>query len=327
MPYRLPRLKFDPLIALILSAVVVAIVVPARGDFAHGFSLATNIAVAFLFFLYGARLSPQEALAGLKHWKLHATILSFTYLVFPLVGLALFPLKYLIGNELYLGLLYLTLVPSTAQSSVAFTSIGRGNVPGAIVSASASNLLGIVVTPLLVMLLMGSDGVKISGNVFLDIAIQLLLPFVVGQLSRRWTATFAQNKLVKQVDRLSIAMVVYSAFSEGIVDGVWARIAWWQLLFLIVVAGIMVQGMLWLTDFVARKLGFSRADGVAIQFCGTKKSLATGLPMAAVIFGGAGVGLLILPLMLFHQVQLMMCAMRAARYARESNEPSESPAT
>ncbi|MDO4916013.1 MAG: bile acid:sodium symporter, partial [Rothia sp. (in: high G+C Gram-positive bacteria)] len=123
-------------------------------------------------------------------------------------------------------------------------------------------------------------------------------------------------------DRLSIAMVVYSAFSEGIVDGVWARIDWWQLLFLIVVAGIMVQGMLWLTGFAARKLGFSRADRVAIQFCGTKKSLATGLPMAAVIFGGAEAGLVILPLMLFHQVQLMMCALRAARYARESSESS-----
>lgn len=180
MPVHLPRPKIDPLIALILCAVIVAIVLPARGEFAEGFSVATKIAIAFLFFLYGARLSPQEALSGLKNWRLHSVVLSFTYLVFPLAGVLLFPLRHIIGNGLYLGLLYMSLVPSTVQSSVAFTSIARGNVPGAIVSASASNLLGIVVTPILVMLLMGSGGVKISGNVFLDIAIQLLLPFIVG---------------------------------------------------------------------------------------------------------------------------------------------------
>lgn len=318
MPFRLPQLKLDPLIALILTAVGIAIFFPARGDFAEGFSVATKIAIAFLFFLYGARLSPQEAVAGFKHWKLHATILSFTYLVFPLVGLALFPLKYLLGNELYLGLLYLMLVPSTVQSSVAFTSIARGNVPGAIVSASASNLLGIVITPLLVMLLMGSGGIKISGNVFLDIAIQLLLPFVLGQLTRRFTASFAKNHLVKQIDRLSIAMVVYAAFSEGMVDGIWTRVSWWQIIFLVALAVALVEAMLWFTGFAGKKLGFTREDCIAIQFCGTKKSLATGLPMAAVIFGGAGVGLLILPLMVFHQVQLMICAVRASKYARES---------
>lgn len=149
----------DPLILLILGAVVVAIFLPARGDFAQGFSLATKVAIALLFFLYGARLSPQEALAGLKNWKLHTTILSFTYLIFPLIGLALFPLQFVVGKELYLGLLYLSLVPSTVQSSVAFTSVARGNVAGAIVSASTSNLMGVVITPLLVMLLMGSSGV------------------------------------------------------------------------------------------------------------------------------------------------------------------------
>lgn len=315
MPVHLPRPKIDPLIALILCAVIVTIVLPARGEFAEGFSVATKIAIAFLFFLYGARLSPQEALSGLKNWRLHSVVLSFTYLVFPLVGVLLFPLRHIIGNGLYLGLLYMSLVPSTVQSSVAFTSIARGNVPGAIVSASASNLLGIVVTPILVMLLMGSGGVKISGNVFLDIAIQLLLPFIVGQLTRRFTRDFAKNRLTKQADRLSIAMVVYSAFSEGVMDGVWTRVSWWQLLLLLGLSVVLVEFMLWLTDRVGKRLSFNHEDRIAIQSCGTKKSLATGLPMAAVIFGGAGVGLLILPLMIFHQVQLMICAVRAARYA------------
>ncbi|WP_370592525.1 bile acid:sodium symporter family protein [Rothia sp. ZJ1223] len=311
--------KPDPLILMILAAVVLAIALPARGDFADSFSLATKAAIALLFFLYGARLSPQEALAGLKHWRLHSTILAFTYLVFPLIGLALFPLKYVIGNELYLGLLFMSLVPSTVQSSVAFTSVARGNVAGAIVAASASNLVGVVATPVLVMLLMRSDSLTISGQVFVNVALQLLAPFVLGQLLRRWVGNLAKKKITKHVDRTSIGMVVYSAFSAGMVDGVWTHVSPPQLLVLVGLSILLVLGMLALTNSVGQRLGFSRADRIAIQFCGTKKSLATGLPMAAIIFGSASLGLLILPLMIFHQVQLMICAGRAAAYAKANN--------
>lgn len=314
---RLTRPRIDPLIAMILTAVVLAVIVPARGSFAEAFGVAVKLAVALLFFLYGARLSPREALAGLKHWRLHATILAFTFLIFPAVGLALFPLKYILGEQLYLGVLYLTVVPSTVQSSIAFTSVARGNVAGAIVSASASNLLGVLATPLLTMALLRSDHLTITPSVFGDVALQLLVPFVLGQLLRRWVAEIAQKKVTKHVDRTSISMVVYSAFSAGMVEGIWTRVAWWQLLALVVLSVALVEAMLWLTSFVARRLGFSRGDRIAVQFCGTKKSLASGLPMAAVIFGGASVGTLILPLMIFHQVQLMICAARAARYGRE----------
>lgn len=310
----------DPLITLILIAVVLAILAPARGAFAEGFDIATKIGIALLFFLYGARLSPQEALQGLKNWRLHSTILGFTYLVFPLIGLALFPLKYVIGEELYLGLLFMCLVPSTVQSSVAFTSVAKGNVAGAIVSASASNIAGVFLTPLLVMLLMRSDNLVISGSVFIDISIQLLLPFVLGQLLRRWVGTIAKNKLTKHVDRISIAMVVYAAFSEGIVEGIWTRIGIWELILLTVLSIVLVEFVIWLSGFVARRMGFNYADRVAVQFCGSKKSLATGLPMAAVIFGGASVGALILPLMIFHQVQLMICAAKAATWGRQLEE-------
>lgn len=309
--------KIDPLMAMIMIAVLLALVFPAQGAFASGFSTAIKVAIFLLFFLYGARLSPQEALAGLKNWKLHSTILAFTFLIFPLVGLLLFPLKYVLGDELYLGVLYLTLVPSTVQSSVAFTSVARGNVAGAIVAASASNIVGVIATPLLVMALMSSGTLTVSGDVFIDIAVQLLLPFILGQLLRRWVGELAKKKVTKHVDRLSIAMVVYAAFSEGMVEGIWSRVAWWQLLILIVFSLVLVELMLWLTSLASKKLGFSRADSIAVQFCGTKKSLASGLPMAAVLFGGGAVGALILPLMIFHQIQLMVCASRAAKYARE----------
>lgn len=316
----LQRLKKpDPLIVLIILAVIIAIIAPARGNFADIVGQLTNVAIALLFFLYGARLSTQEALNGLKHWRLHLTILAFTFVVYPLIGIALRPLTAVISHDMYLGILFLTLVPSTVQSSVAFTSIAKGNVAGAIVSASASNLVGVIITPLLVMFLMGTGGgVHIDTPVFGEIALLLLAPFVLGQLTRRWVGKVAQSKATKVVDRGSIAMVVYSAFSKGVVDGIWSSISLWDLAFLVVFAAIFVAFMLWLTRKASQKMGFNRADTIAIEFCGSKKSLATGLPMASVIFasGGASLGLLILPLMIYHQVQLMMCSWLAARYAQ-----------
>lgn len=316
----LQRLKKpDPLIVLIILAVILAIIAPARGTFADIFGQLTNVAIALLFFLYGARLSTQEALNGLKHWRLHLTILAFTFVVYPFIGIALRPLTAVISHDMYLGILFLTLVPSTVQSSVAFTSIAKGNVAGAIISASASNLVGVIITPLLVMLLMGTGGgVHIDTSVFGEIALLLLAPFILGQLTRRWVGKVAQSKATKVVDRGSIAMVVYSAFSKGVVDGIWSSISLWDLAFLVVFAAAFVAFMLWLTRKASQKMGFNRADTIAIEFCGSKKSLATGLPMASVIFasGGASLGLLILPLMIYHQVQLMMCSWLAARYAQ-----------
>ncbi|AKE42273.1 Predicted Na+-dependent transporter [Corynebacterium kutscheri] len=316
--------KVDVLIVLIILAVIVAIIAPAQGEFAQWFSLATKVAIAVLFFLYGARLSTNEALDGLKNWKLHLTILCFTFVLFPIIGLILQPLGHVIGESMYLGILYLTLVPSTVQSSVAFTSIARGNVAGAIVSASISNLLGVVLTPLLVMALMSNVSeahINVDGKVFADIAIQLLLPFILGQLCRRWVADFAAKKGTKIVDRGSITMVVYSAFSAGIVAGIWSQINVQQIVFLTLLSIALVCLMLWLTNLISRLLRFSRADRIAIAFCGSKKSLATGLPMASVIFASTEVGLLILPLMIFHQVQLMICSWLATRYSKQ--DPTE----
>ncbi len=318
------RIKnLDPLIVLIILTVIIAIIAPVRGVFAHNFSLATNIAIGLLFFLYGARLSTHEALEGLKNWKLHLTILAFTFVAFPLIGIALKPLEMVISSALYLGILYLTLVPSTVQSSVAFTSIAGGNVAGAIVSASASNLIGVIATPVLVMLLMTDNGgIHVDTSVFLKIAIQLLFPFIAGQLCRRWIKDIAANKATKIVDRGSIAMVVYSAFSAGMVAGIWSTVSLGEIIFLVAFSIILVGFMLWFTRWSAQKLGFARGDVIAIEFCGTKKSLASGLPMAAVIFGGANLGLLILPLMIFHQVQLMMCSWLASCYAQHASKMS-----
>ncbi|MGU3291212.1 bile acid:sodium symporter family protein [Williamsia sp. M5A3_1d] len=317
----LARLHIDGFILAILAAVAIASILPAGGGFADVMSWVVVAAIALLFFLYGARMHPREALAGLTHWRLHLTILAFTFVLFPLIGLALRPVApHVLSDDLYTGVLFLCLVPSTVQSSIAFTSIARGNVAGAIVSASASNLLGVVLTPLLVVALISTTGgVSISPGSFLTIVLEILVPFIVGQLARPFIGSWltAHAKPTKLVDRGSIVLVVYVAFSEGMQQHIWSTVQWWQVLVLIGGSIALVGFLLWLTARVARLLHFDRADEIAIQFCGTKKSLATGLPMAAVLFSDSQVGLIVLPLLVFHQVQLMMCAWWAGRLARE----------
>ena len=317
MPNFLTRI--DPLVAGIIVSALIAFVLPARGAFADGFGVAVKLAIALLFFLYGARLSTREALNGLTHWRLHAAILACTFVVYPLIGILLRPLSAVVSPELYQGILFLTLVPSTVQSSVALTGIARGNVSGAVVAASLSSLVGVVATPLLAMLLMrSSGGVLIDASVFLDISIQLLLPFLLGQLAHNFlprVREIAASKATKIVDRGAIWMVVYSAFSQGVVAGVWTQLPLWQILFLIALAAALVVAMLWVTGWVPGTLGFNRADTVAIQQCGTQKSLATGLPMASVMFGGATLGTLIIPLMIYHMTQLVICSSYVSRYA------------
>ncbi|MGJ0118697.1 bile acid:sodium symporter family protein [Williamsia sp. MIQD14] len=323
----LARLHIDGFILAILAAVAIASILPAGGGFADVMSWVVVAAIALLFFLYGARMHPREALAGLTHWRLHLTILAFTFVLFPLIGLALRPVApHVLGDDLYTGVLFLCLVPSTVQSSIAFTSIARGNVAGAIVSASASNLLGVVLTPLLVVALISTTGgVSISPGSFLTIVLEILVPFIVGQLARPLIASWltAHAKPTKLVDRGSIVLVVYVAFSEGMQQHIWSTVQWWQVLVLITGSIALVGLLLWLTSRVARLLRFDRADEIAIQFCGTKKSLATGLPMAAVLFSDSQVGLIVLPLLVFHQVQLMMCAWWAGRLSREPEHEGE----
>ncbi|MGG8405933.1 bile acid:sodium symporter family protein, partial [Streptomyces sp. 12297] len=276
-------------------------------------------AVALLFFLYGARLSAREALDGLRHWRLHLTVLAATFVVFPLLGLAARGLvPHLLSPDLYSGFLFLCLVPSTVQSSIAFTSMARGNVPAAICAGSFSSLAGILLTPLLAALLLGSGAGGFSLDSLLKIVVQLLLPFLAGQLLRNRISGFLtrRKKVLGYVDRGSILLVVYTAFSAGMVAGVWHRVSAARLGSLVLVEAVLLAVMLLLTWYGAKRLGFSREDRIAIQFAGSKKSLAAGLPMASVLFG-AQASLAVLPLMLFHQMQLMACAVIARHRSRD----------
>ncbi|MFI6686755.1 bile acid:sodium symporter family protein [Streptomyces sp. NPDC050485] len=324
-------LPVDPYILALIGTVALAALLPASGPAAKVASGASTGAVALLFFLYGARLSTSEAMAGLRHWRLHVTVLACTFVAFPLLGLAakgLVPL--VLTPDLYNGLLFLCLVPSTIQSSIAFTSIARGNVPAAICAGSFSSIAGIVFTPLLAAGLLGNSGGGFSVDSLLKIVLQLLVPFLAGQFLRRWVGGFLtrNKKVLGYVDRGSILLVVYSAFSEGMVRGIWHQVSAARLGALLAVEAVLLAAMLAVTWYGAKRLGFGRGDRIAIQFAGSKKSLASGLPMASVLFG-AQASLAVLPLMLFHQMQLMVCAVIAKRRARDplpAAEPSPDPA-
>lgn len=323
----LGKVGVDPYLLAILGTVALAAVLPARGGAATGLSHVTVVAIGLLFFLYGARLSPRAAWNGVKQWRLHAVILASTFVLFPLLGLAAQAAsRPVLGPDLAKGVLFLTLLPSTVQSSIAFTSLARGNVAAAVCAASFSSLAGIVVTPVLASVVLGGV-VRVDGSAVTSLTAQLLLPFVAGQVARRWIAgwTAAHKPLLTLVDRGSILLVVYSAFSEGVVAGVWHSVSVARLGALLVCCAALLAAVLSLTAVASARLGFARPERVTLVFCGSKKSLASGLPMAAVLFGGHELSLMVLPLMLFHQIQLMVCTVLARRWGREARQSQPQP--
>jgi sodium/bile acid cotransporter 7 len=310
----------DRFTCALVTTVLLASILPCRGATASAFNVLTDAAIALLFFLHGAKLSRQAALAGLTHWKLHLTVLATTFVLFPLFGLLLRPvLMPLVTPELYVGVLFLCTLPSTVQSSIAFTSIARGNVSAAICSASASSLLGIVITPIVVGMLISTQGKSgFSAHAMGAIVTQLLLPFVAGQIAQRWIGRWvdAHRGVLGFVDQGSILLVVYSAFSAAVVQGLWKHTPLHVLGGLLVVNAVLLAVALLVTRYGARLLRFDKEDEITIVFCGSKKSLASGVPMAQVLFAGHALGAVVLPLMLFHQIQLMVCAVLARHYAQ-----------
>ncbi|MDC7685059.1 bile acid:sodium symporter [Asticcacaulis sp. BYS171W] len=311
--------RLDPFILIMLGLVALASVLPVRGTAAVVADGVTDAAIMLLFFLHGAKLSRQAIIAGLSHVRLHLTVLAVTFGLFPVIGLGVQAgLSGLMSPALLSGFLFLCLLPSTVQSSIAFTAMAKGNVAAAVCSASLSNLLGIFLTPLLVGLLMNgltghADGVSMEA--VQKIAMQLLLPFVLGHLSRPWLGGFidTHKAWIGRVDRTSILLVVYTAFSASVVEGLWSKVSWLDLAGLLAICAVVLALVMGVTWKVSTMMGFSREDRIVILFCGSKKSLASGVPMASTLFPAAVLGPVILPLMLFHQLQLIVCSILASR--------------
>jgi sodium/bile acid cotransporter 7 len=309
----------DKFTMFLVGTVILASILPAHGDFADWFDIATKIGVALLFFMHGAKLSRQAVIAGMTHWRLHLFVLATTFVLFPLLGLMIGLLvPSILTPALYAGILFICVLPSTVQSSIAFTSMAGGNVAAAVCAATMSNIVGMVLTPLLVGLMFAghsSGGFSFDGQI--SIFTQLLAPFILGQLLQPWIGGFMakRKKLLSIVDRGAILMVVYAAFSEAVIEGIWQTLSVSDFAVMIVTDMVLLAVVLALTTYGSRLLGFSREDEITIVFCGSKKSLASGLPMANVIFAGENIGSLVLPLIFFHQIQLMVCAFIARHYA------------
>jgi len=318
----------DNFTLMLVATVTVASFLPASGAAGRFFEGLTTFAIGLLFFLHGAKLSREAILGGITHWRLHLLVFAATFVMFPLLGLALKPvLSPLVTPELYTGVLFLCVLPATVQSAIAFTSMARGNIPAAVCSASASTLLGVFVTPILVNLLVTPHG---GSGASLDaigrILLQLMAPFIAGHLLRPWIGGWIKKRasVLTLVDRGSILLVVYTAFSAAVIQGLWKQVPISALAGLLVVCAVILALALCITTWGSRALGFDKADEITIVFCGSKKSLASGIPMAQVLFASHAVGAIVLPLMLFHQMQLMVCAVLAQRYARR--RPDAEPA-
>ncbi|CAK9885564.1 MAG: hypothetical protein XXXJIFNMEKO3_01970 [Candidatus Erwinia impunctatus] len=314
-------LRLDPLMIKLIITVLLASFIPARGHFVAIFEWITTAAIALLFFMHGAKLSREKIIAGGSHWRLHLWVMYSTFVLFPLVGLLFVwwhPLP--VSREIYTGFLYLCILPATVQSAIALTSLAGGNVAAAVCSASASSLLGVFISPLLVGLVMGIHSDSPGGSLAQvgQIMLQLLVPFIAGHLSRRWLAGWVEKHrgLIAKTDQASILLVIYSAFSEAVVNGIWHRVGVSTLLYIVAGSlGILIVILL-INLLAARLFRFNRADEITILFCGSKKSLANGVPMANILFSSSTVGIIVLPLMIFHQVQLMVCSFLAQRYKK-----------
>lgn len=315
------RFKIDSFLLILICVVMTASIFPCEGQAKVIFETLTTFAIGLLFFMHGAKLSFDAIVIGIKNWRLHLLIFVITFVVFPILGMMMQLLvPTFLSEDLYLGFVYLCVLPATVQSAIAFTSIAKGNVAAAICSASASTLLGVFITPVLVGLLMHTQAAA-SMNI-LDaiesIMLKLMLPFVVGHLSRRFIGKWVDKykSVISKTDRISILLVVYVAFSDAVVNGIWSKVSWLSLVEIIVYSIILLTIVLLITTYSSRLLGFSKEDEITIVFCGSKKSLASGIPMASVIFPMSITGIMILPLMIFHQVQLMICAVLASHYAK-----------
>jgi solute carrier family 10 (sodium/bile acid cotransporter), member 7 len=287
----------DVFVMALVGTVALATLLPCQGDSARFFSALGVFAIGSLFFLQGARLSRDAVVAGLTNWRLHAAIACVTFALFPLLGTLLtaaFP--HALNRTLVLGLLFLCALPSTVQSSIALTSMARGNVAGAVCAATASSLIGLLLTPLLFGFMAhmhGGGGVDLSGM---------------------WK--IFNKALLAITDRGSILIVVYTAFSAAVVHGIWHQLPPLTLAALGLVVALLLAAGLAMTRGIARAFGFDHADEVATVFCGSQKSLVSGIPIASVLFAGPTLGVIVLPIMIYHPMQLVVSAWVARRYAR-----------
>jgi sodium/bile acid cotransporter 7 len=320
------RLLPDRFILWLIATMAIAAALPVAGRAAGLVDALTLAAIFALFFLHGVRLPREALLSGITDWRLHLAILALTFAVFPLAGLGLSAaVPGLLPAGLWTGLLFLCALPSTVQSSIAYTSLARGNVAGAVAAAAFSNLLGVFLTPLLAAVMLEASGAGVSLAGIGKIFVLLFLPFLLGHGLRPWLLPMVADRprLTTIVDKGTILLAVYGAFSAATVDGVWRRLPPADLAMLVLLLLAMLMIVLAAAWAAGRIGGFSRPSRATILFCGSVKSLASGAPMARILFPGAAAGLVILPVLIFHSLQLVVSAWVAGALARRAADDAD----
>jgi solute carrier family 10 (sodium/bile acid cotransporter), member 7 len=318
-------MKFKPdwFLCGMVIAVGLAWLFPEPG--AHGGWLHADIlnkaGVSLIFFLSGVSLSFAAMKAGALRWPVHGIVQTTTFLLFPLLGIALLAwVGGWISPELGVGFFFLCALPSTVSSSVALTAAARGNVPAAVFNATLSSLIGVVATPLWVSWRLHREGGGGNvGGVIVDLLLWLVLPLVLGQLSRPWLAEWAKRnkRFIQIVDRGTILLIIYTSFCDSIMRGVWSGQGVGAVGAAVVGSLILFFAVMGIVGGVCRVAGFSLEDRIAAVFCGSKKTIASGVPMAQLIFAGdPRLGVILLPLMIYHPMQLVICGVLAGRWAK-----------
>lgn len=317
----LARLIPDRFLLLLLGAVLLGWLLPAKGqalDIAHQISTASIFA---LFFLHGLRLPRREVLDAFKSWKLQSAMLGFSFVAMPLAGLLLAKtFGWMLPAGLVTGILFCAVLPSTVQSAISYSAMARGNVAASVVGAAVSSLAGIILTPALVAPLIGAaSGVSLGGDTVIRIATMLLLPFALGQAAQAWLGNWArrQRAMLSFFDRLVILIAVYVAFAGAVASGSLSVLDLMTLAALCLVLALLLALAFAGAWGVGISLGFDRADKASLVFAGAHKSIVTGAPMAAILFGKAA-GLILLPTIIYHMMQLLASAPLATKLGRSN---------
>lgn len=310
-------MKTDPFILFLLAVVGIAYFFPEPAHILPLDALA-SAGISLVFFFYGLKLSPAGIRSGLSNGKLHLVIQLFTFVVFPLLVWAVRP--FFPSEEMWLGLFFLAALPSTVSSSVVMVSLAGGNIPAAIFNASISGLIGIFITPLWMSLFIQSAGGDMS-DIYLKLLYEIVLPITAGLMLQKWLGGHVRrfSSFFSKFDRAVILLVIYKSFVHSFESHVFSGIRVPDLLVLCVWIVLLFIVVYSLIGFTSRKLGFNREDRITALFCGTKKSLVHGTVFSKILWGNSAVlGILLLPLMLFHAFQILVIGVIAGRYAQET---------
>ena len=322
----IPNIFKDWFLIGMVSCVVLATLFPdigRSGGTIHAEKL-SDLGIALVFFFHGLGISRKNLRDGILSWKIHLCVQVMTFVVFPILAFLFCAVATpVIHNDLALGFYFLGAIPSTISSSVAMTAVARGNVPAAIFNASLSSILGIFLTPLIVSIFASTGGNALPlGETVTNLFILLFLPFLLGQILNPffYKIILPYKNHINIFDKIVILMLVFSSFADSVYNGLWTKYGIRLLLETFVGAAILLTVALAGTTFVARLLRFKKTDEITAVFCGSKKTLAGGVPMAKLIFGSSPqIGLIVLPVMFYHQLQLLVCTILANRYAKRKN--------